>query len=863
MIRFTEVESAAAAQSYYGKSDGGYYMDAAELRRLVGGIYARQLGLAGETPDLKQLQRLLLGRDPSDGSQLTARLAKDRVKGWDLTASIPKGVTEAIEGGDRRVEKLLWDTLSTTLGEIEERVSTRVRQGGRVEDRVTGNMIWYAFEHPETRPVELDGMPRPDRHIHAVIPSLTWDSAEQQCKAIKWRGIIDLRKWFSHRFDLRLSQGLADLGYPIETRYKPDGKGGQKYDTWDIADMPKSMTAWDSQRTTEINRLAGELKVTTALGKDKLGATSRLGKRTDLTRADCVGYWDASRRPGELEGRAESIRRAVEGLNPKAAPGVEAAVRYAIAHSFERNSVVDYTDLEVTAMERMMGRGRVEELLPEFRRQGVLLKHGEATTKAVLAQEQRILRQAREGKGSVRPLGLDVPLPDLSGLGRDQAAAIKHLWRTTSATVLIFGGAGTGKTTMMRDAIAGAGLPVVVLAPSSDASRGELREQGFREANTVAAFLEGGGAAAMQEKARGGIIWIDEASLLPIDDLERLCGLSRKLGARLVLQGDPRQHESVARHGNMLNVLHEYAGLPAVELKEIKRQKGDYAKAVAAIREGQWDKADRLLRKLGWVVEGEGHDALVEEYARAIKERKAVKADGKVQTVPKTVLVVDPTHKDGDALAERLRALRKAEGLIDQEDKTFARLVPLSWTDAEKGDVHRYGGNEVIQFFRSSGPFKAGQRVTAAELLPRLGQVKARHFQVYRQDQIKLAKGDTIRLTAGGATKDGHRVDNGRTDEIAGFTAAGVVVLSNGWVLDQGFGHWKSGLVSTSYAVQSRTHDVVLAAINRRRWRRWTGRRPTSCCRAAASAAWSSPTCRGRSCSTPCAKATGGSRPPN
>jgi conjugative relaxase-like TrwC/TraI family protein len=811
MLRFTEIRDAGAAGGYYGKTDGGYYLDGAELYRGLGGKLARQLGL-GDKPEFEHFTRLLQGLDPITGERLTQRLVTDRVAGWDMTASLPKGVTEAIEGGDERARAAVLEALRQSLAEVEERITTRVRKGRRQEDRVTGNMAWFAFEHPETRPTQEDGMPRPDRHIHVVIPSLTFDPVERQVKAIKWRPVIDLRKWFSTRFDLRLSQKLAELGYEIKTEYRADEKGGRKYYSWDIAGMPASMIAWDSQRHQEIEQLAEQLGATGALVKAKLGATSRLAKRKDLTLADCREYWDSNRTPEELRGRDDCIRRAALGLNAKATPAAAEAVRYAIEHQFERNSVVDYTDLEVTAMERMMGRGRPEELLPEFLRQGGLVKDGEATTRDVWAQEQRVTGFCYDTRGTMAPLGLGARKPDVSGMSRDQRAALRHVWESTDQVLLIRGGAGTGKTTMMRDAIAGAGKPVVVLAPSADASRGELRQQGFHDANTVAAFLD---RPEMQERARGGIVWCDEAGLLPVNDLERLCGIADELGARLVLQGDPLQHKAVARHGNMLNVLHDYAGLPVAELKEIKRQQGDYAAAVAAIRDGDWKKADAELRHLGWVVEGEGHDDLVEEYARAIKERKAVKVDGQVGMLPKTVIVVDPTHKDGDALAERLRSLRKADGLIDRADRVFARLVPLSWTDAEKADVRRYAGQEVAQFFRASGPFKAGQRVRAAELLPQLARVKPAHFQVFAEQEIRLAKGDTIRLTAGGKTKEGRRVDNGRIDQIAGFTAAGDVVLSNGWVLDKEFSHWKNGLVTTSMAAQSKTQDIVLAAMNR------------------------------------------------
>ena len=43
----------------------------------------------------------------------------------------------------------------------------------------------------------------------------------------------------------------------------------------------------------------------------------------------------------------------------------------------------------------------------------------------------------------------------------------------------------------------------------------------------------------------------------------------------------------------------------------------------------------------------------------------------------KTVIVIDPTHEDGDALTEELRQLRKDKGLISRCGKTFARLVQV------------------------------------------------------------------------------------------------------------------------------------------------------------------------------------------
>ena len=93
------------------------------------------------------------------------------------------------------------------------------------------------------------------------------------------------------------------------------------------------------------------------------------------------------------------------------------------------------------------------------------------------------------------------------------------------------------------------------------------------------------------------------------------------------------------------------------------------------------------------------------------------------------MLVIDPTHKDGDLLSEKLRELRKAKGLITGDEKAFPRLTALGWTDAQKGDAGHYRGDEVIQFFRNSGPFKAGDRVKASELLPHLPKRQAGAFR--------------------------------------------------------------------------------------------------------------------------------------
>ena len=43
------------------------------------------------------------------------------------------------------------------MRDMESEMKTRLRKGGREEDRLTGNMVWAEFIHTTSRPV--DGYP--------------------------------------------------------------------------------------------------------------------------------------------------------------------------------------------------------------------------------------------------------------------------------------------------------------------------------------------------------------------------------------------------------------------------------------------------------------------------------------------------------------------------------------------------------------------------------------------------------------------------------------------------------------------------------------------------------------------------------
>ena len=784
MLRIRELNDAASAKKYYQQSD--YYLETPG--EWIGGG-AERLGLRG-LAEQKDFEALCDNLNPN-GGQLTAYMVEGRRVGWDFNFNASKsvslareiiGAVDAAEG--QRIEDAHREAVRYALGMIEADMACRVRDGGKDEDRVTGNMVGMRVTHRTTRPDESDKMPDMSLHDHVVIVNGTWDAEASnggKWKAAQIGGIKHDAPYYEAVYHNRLAGSLRELGYGVRRKEKG----------FELAGVSDALISKFSRRTAHIDRLAEELGITSAAGKDKLGATTRLGK-IDTQLGELTGYWDG--RLSDAERHQLHHLKGEEGFSCDA----QEAVSYAIGHMFERQSVVDVRRFYETAIRHGFGSVTPQDIEGEARRQGLLVKGSEATTRDVLQQEGRVIGFARAGRGCWRPLAADNH-DALTGLSAEQQAVVRHVWDSSDSVIMIRGGAGTGKTRTMTQAVAGIRAPVVVLAPSAEASRGVLREEGFAEADTVAAFLSQKDA---QEKARHGVIWIDEAGLLGMRQLDQLFACAKELGARVVMQGDHRQHGAVERSG-VLKLLEEHAGLPVAELAEVRRQThGGYKEAVAAIAKGDildgYDKLDAL----GWIEQTPVFDhnkPLVDAYMQAVADKA-------------TALVVAPTHKEADELVAALRGRLKERGLVGEEERRFATLEPQGWTAAERGDIaQRATGGEIVQFVRNSGRFKAGQRVAAAELKP--GEVKPEHFAVYQPGEIQLAKGDTIRVTANGRDKSGkHKLNNGAVYQVAGFKG-GDIQLTNGWEIGRDFGHISNGLVVTSHASQGKTVDRVFIAM--------------------------------------------------
>ena len=830
MLRITTSQSPEGAKSYYTASlaRGDYYTQAQDVNGFWGGLGSARLGLDGNV-EQDQFFRLVENRHPQTGEKLTVRNQGNRRVGFDFTFSAMKSISlvQAITG-DERIREAFERSVSETMTELEVDARVRVRQGRQKnhdETRTTGNLVWARFTHLEGRPIA--GTPDPHLHSHCFVFNTSFDGMEGRWKATDVSTIRRDASYYEAAFEARFAQRLVAMGYPIERQ----GTKG-----WELAGIDRSAVRKFSRRTTQIEEIAEQRGITDIKEKSALGAKTREAKLLPIAREDLVRIWDDRLDKTERSAIEQLARHEV--VSRDSSPTPAESIQYAANHLFERKSVVPEKELWGEALRRGVGSVSVEEV-HEAAKDPAILKHqirGRlwCTTAEVLEEEGRLIRFARDGRGTCAPLA-----PNRSfhrdDLSEEQQNAVRHIWESSDRVIALRGRAGTGKTTLMKEAINGIeanGTKVFTFAPSTQASRTVLRDEGFANAETVSRLLID---EKLQAQVNGSVLWIDEAGLMGTRELKNVFDLAERQGCRVVLSGDPKQHGPVTR-GDAMRVLEEQAGIVPAELASIRRQRGAYREAVHAMSDGTAEGAKRgfdKLDRLGYVVEipgrAEREEHLANEYLSAIHNGKSV-------------LVVSPTHAEGERTTARIRERLREEGFLGGEDHSFVRHVNLNWTPAERADAANYELGHVVEFTRPAPGFTRGHRYEVIERREE-GQIAIRplsggsgkepksseekllpmehadRFQVYDRRELQLAEGDKVRFTQNGTTNDGkHRINNGAVYDIAHFTSSGDIELANGWTVPKRFAHIDHGYVTTSHASQGRTVDVVLLAQSADSW---------------------------------------------
>lgn len=803
-------QSAAHAKAYFSdalaKSD--YYLSDQELEGFWQGKLADRLRLSGAT-DKDAFFAMCENRHPMTGEALTPRMREERTTGYDINFHCPKSVSvlHAFSNDDHILEAFQ-QSVTKTMVAIEADSETRVRRNGAYADRKTGELAWAHFTHQTARPVD-GSLPDPHLHSHCFVFNATWDAEEQRIKAGQFRNIKRDMPYYQAMFHKFLSDNLLDLGYTIRRTDK----------SFEIDGVPEKVTDLFSKRTDEIGRIAKEKGITDEKELAELGARTRAKKQKGHSMAELKEEWREQIRELGREGQGGSIvRHSPEKVMLSISP--EQCVEHAALHCFERASVMADRRFLAVAYRQSLGNSdvKLEAVSQAFEKDSSLIHVQEGnrsfcTTKAVMSEEMRMVELAKQGQGMLAPLYRQAPALSLEG---QQARAVEHVLTTPHRVSIIRGAAGTGKTTLMKEAVAKfeeAGKTVIVIAPTAQASRGVLKEEGFAGAETVAKFLSDN---TMKEKLKNQILWVDEAGLLGTKEATAILEVATKANARIIFGGDTLQHSAVTR-GDALRIINTVAGIKSAEVNKIYRQKNEaYKSAVKDLSEGDVGKAFQKLDEMGWVISVDPLNStqrFVTEYVESLKEGKSA-------------IVISPTHAQGEEITASIRGRLKEEGLLGKKDLTVKQLKNLNWTEAEKKDLRNYKEGNVVKFNQNVTGFSRGSvwHVGADEntlhLVDEKGKKntlpidKSEHYTVYAERELKLSKGDKVMITDNAFDQDGKRLNNGAMLEVVNIASGGKIELRNGnsksiFTLDKNFGSIAHAHCITSYASQGRTVDHV------------------------------------------------------
>ena len=789
------------AESYFDEhlSQNDYYA-AGEIRpgQWIG-EGAERLGLKSEVTR-EQFHALCENQNPETGERLTQRQLKEgqRRVFYDFTCSAPKSVSVlAVTMDDQRLVEAHEESAKLAFRELETFAATRVRKQGNQKDRITGNLAAAAFTHTSSRALD------PQLHTHFTVFNATFDDSERSWKALQAGGMYDAIRYGTAVYRNELAKRVQQIGYRIQ----PSKHGFQ------IEGVSDEVLKRFSKRAEQRDAVVQELE-------QKLGrklSNNAISLAVHQSRAEKIkGISTAEVRERQLAQLSLDEQQSLQNLCSSVQPvrpvrvfePENQALNHAVAHVFERKSVVQEHELLNVALSQRLGEVDLPTLKTAVKYSPDLVKTERGlSTRQILATELDLIQTVNAGCDAVAPLHPGYRPADW--LGEDQQRAIYHVLRTSDRIAGLRGLAGSGKTTALRELVAACKEARVepLFCASTAAATEVLRTEGFEAVTLQSLLLTKPALSARQ------LVVLDEAGAVGMDDMKRLFDLARD--ARIVLSGDTGQHASVAR-GDALRILENHSDFQSGQLTRIRRQrKVEYRRAVELAAQKNTNEAFAQLERMGAVTELPGnqlHDSAAQSYVKALQQNQSV-------------LLVAPTWNEIEAVTEKVRATLKTSGRLAGDEKEFQVFDSLSWTEAQKQDARQYRPGLAIQFHRQKSGFSKDetvavvavendalkvQRADGSESIFPLGQGSAL-FDVGEKRKLKVAAGDKLLLQANWQKK----FVNGELVEVKAIQGDSVV-LADGRVIPSNYRTFTHGYAVTSHAAQGKTVDEVLVVASSR-----------------------------------------------
>lgn len=592
-----------------------------------------------------QLRQLLDGTG-LDGSQLVQTAARNqRVAGWDLTYSAPKGVGVLWATGDAQMRRGIAEDMAASaragLVALHERGVFETRRGkaGAIREQ-SADVAVALFPQFTSRA----GDPQP--HVHGVLIN-AGRRADGSTGALDPRNLYPWKTYSAAIFRAELADRLAKRGVAIledGQAFRVAGVPAELIAVWskrravilDTLDKVRESLERESEReraaATDPGTRHGPLRdASSTLLDDTAGKRLRLLKE-EITRSTRRSK-DAVPSDGQLEARwlkemeglglsREAVWKAVRQAAARHKMPENTAAEAAISEALDRSAVVTERTLRRLVAEASQARGggaagahaqydqlvasgRMIELEPNKRGERVF------STQETLDRERRMLLDAmeRRGEGSlIRADAVEAAIKARPTLADEQARAIRHTARG-DGVVLVEGVAGSGKSFALAavvEAAKASGARVVGLAPSwtaADVIRQEAALPGSRALQGFVKDLEAGRVRFGQTPLAGAeqgvrylggkvVLLVDEAAMASSRDMATLVSHARRHKAQVILVGDRRQLRAV-EPGAPFAALADALGVARME--DVRRQATPWQREASRLFAGG-DSVEGLAR---------------------------------------------------------------------------------------------------------------------------------------------------------------------------------------------------------------------------------------------------------------------------
>jgi hypothetical protein len=188
----------------------------------------------------------------------------------------------------------------------------------------------------------------------------------------------------------------------------------------------------------------------------------------------------------------------------------------------------------------------------------------------------------------------------------------------------------------------------------------------------------------------------------------------------------------------------------------------------------------------------ERRQCMVGDYLKASRKTKSVRTAKGLMQVPKQCLLIVPAWGEMDEVTGVLRERLKGEGRLPKSGQSFKILRDGHWTLAEKKNLRKFRGGEVLVFHKGIAGFGKHEEVRVLGVKGRELEVQRRDgrkallsarqgsaYSVYKEKEVELCAGDRIRLGANAVDQQGKKLSNGSMLTVQGVDRKATISWNN------------------------------------------------------------------------------------